>query len=98
VVCLASGVSPRRSDEGYEMANSSMAVVLSSPCSMRGGAGGAHDEIRGGTTHTNNFPGILGASGVPSLADEVDDGWWMRDRSVFQWGGRFVILHSGSSG
>jgi hypothetical protein len=92
VVCLASGVSPRRSDEGYEMANSSMAVMPSNPCSLRG-AGGAHDEIRGGTTHTNNFPGILGAGGVPSLVDKVDDGWWMRDRSLFR-GARFVILSS----
>jgi hypothetical protein len=33
-----------------------------------------YDEIRGGTTHTNNFPGDLGASCVPSLADKVDDG------------------------
>jgi hypothetical protein len=72
VVCLASGVSPRRSDEGYEMANSSMAVVPSNPCSVRG-AGGAHDEIRGRTTHTNNLPGILGAGGVPSLVDKVVD-------------------------
>jgi hypothetical protein len=85
VVCLASGVSPRRSDEGYEMANSSMAVMPSNQCSVRG-AGGAHDEIRGGMPHINNFLGILGAGGVPSLVDKVDDGWWMRDRSVFQWG------------
>jgi hypothetical protein len=36
VVCLASGVSPRRSDEGYERANGSMAVVPSSPRNVRG--------------------------------------------------------------
>src|SRR4051794_15741040 len=36
VVCLASGVSPRRSDKGYERANGSMAVVPSSPCNVPG--------------------------------------------------------------
>ena len=81
MVYLASGVSLRRSDEGYEMANSSVAVVPSSLCNVRGPvtrrmrhspADGTvlptsrdYDEFRGRTTHTTDFPGILRKAYVP---------------------------------
>lgn len=83
VVCLAPGVPPRRSDEGYEMANSSTAVVPSSPCNVRGLVTRRMRHSLANSTvlltqeTTTRFEDGR-RTRLPSLADKVDDGGWMR--------------------